>query len=159
MKITRPCTLIAKLKYIIGLSLTLATMLAFVTTDNRNISTDRVFFQVSPKLTTESTEVCVKVTNKSIYGISKDIFVNGIEKEENGEWVKLELGNPGSYPAIARPYYESCIFPTETVNLSIPCDSLFGQETAPKGNYRITLIYYIYHSVEDSYTTCEFSVD
>ena len=159
MKFTRSCTLIAKFKYIIGLALAFATMLTFVTTNNRNVTTDRVFFEISPKLTTESTEFRFKVTNKSIYGISKSIFVNKLEKEENGEWVELELGDFGSYPAMARPYYESCIFPTETVNLSISYNSLFGQGTAPKGNYRITFIYYVYHSVESSHSTCEFSVE
>ena len=160
MKITRPCTLIAKLKYIIGLSLALATMLAFVTTDNRNISTDRVFFQVSPKLTTESTEVCVKVTNKSIYGISKDIFVNGIEKEENGEWIELEFDERiNYYTLMAYAYPNACIFPTETVDFSVTCKYLFGQETAPKGNYKVTFSYFVHKGGERAFTTCEFSVD
>lgn len=159
MVCARPNTLIAKLKYIIGLTLAFVTMLTYLPA-GKTVTTDRVFFEVSPKLTTESTTVAFNVTNKSIYGISYEIGIDKLEKEENGEWVELEL-HPliNSYPAIARPYRNSCFFPTETVKYSYSCDGLFGQETAPKGDYRITFCYEVFRGGEFSYTTCEFSVD
>lgn len=158
----RPDTLIAKLKYVIGLALAFAMLLTYLPS-GRTVSTDRVFFEVSPKLTTESTEVIFNVSNKSIYAINYEIGVDKLEKEENGEWVELEL-HPliNSYPVSAYAYFifpRSCIFPTETVKYSYSCNLLFGQETAPKGNYRITFRYRVYGSNERSYYPYEFIVD
>lgn len=159
MRCIRSTTLIAKLKYIIGLTLAFVTMLTYLTA-GKTVTTDKVFFEVSPKLTTESTEVVFNVTNKSIYAINYEIGVDKLEKEENGEWVEVEFNEwINEYPAIARMFYDACIFPTETVKYSYSCNGLFGQETAPKGNYRITFMYDIHRSGENCFATCEFSVD
>lgn len=159
MKCIRPNTIIAKLKYVIGLTLAFVTMLTYLTA-GKTVTTDKVFFEVSPKLTTESTEVIFNVSNKSIYAINYEIGVDKLEKEENGEWVELEFDQfINLYPAIKRVFQDSGFFPTETVKYSYSCNSLFGQETAPKGNYRITFSYDVYRGGETSYYTCEFSVD
>lgn len=159
MVCARPNTLIAKLKYIIGLTLAFVTMLTYLPA-GKTVTTDRVFFEVSPKLTTESTDVIFNVSNKSVYGIDYEIGIDKMEKEENGEWVELEFNILlNTYPVPIRSTFRKSIFPMETVKYSYSCDLLFGQETAPKGDYRITFRYGVYGCEERSYYTCEFSVD
>lgn len=155
----RPNTLIAKLKYIFGLTIAIVSLISIMATGAR-VQTDRVFFEVSPKLTTESTNVVFKFTNKSIYGIDREVYIEKLEKEENGKWTELEFDEIiNYYTLIAYTYPYACIFPTETVDFSVTCKYLFGQETAPKGNYKVTFSYFIHKGGETSYYTCEFSVD
>ena len=159
MRCIRPGTLIAKFKYIIGLALAFVTLLTYMSA-GKTVTTDKVFFEVSPKLTTESTNIEINVTNKSIYAISYEIGIDKLEKEENGEWVELKFDERiNNYPAMKRPFHDSSFFPTETVKYSYSCESHFGQETAPKGNYRITFLYNVYRGGELSNYTCEFSVE
>lgn len=155
----RPNTLIAKLKYILGLTIAIVSLISIIVTGTR-VTTDKVSFEVSPKLTTESTDVVFKFTNKSVYGIDREVYVEKLEKEENGKWIELEFDEViNCYTLIAYTYPNACIFPTETVDFSVTCKELFGQETAPKGNYRITFSYFIHKGGERSDYTCSFSVD
>ena len=159
MNFSRPNTLIAKFKYIIGLTLAIVSLLTIAATGTR-VTTDKVNFEVSPKLTTESTDVVFKFTNKSVYGIDREVYVEKLEKEENGEWIELEFDERiNYYTLMAYAYPNACIFPTETVDFSVTCKYLFGQETAPKGNYKVTLSYFVHKGGERAFTTCEFSVD
>lgn len=48
MKCIRPNTIIAKIKYIIGLTLAFATLLTYMSA-GKTVTTDRVFFEVFPK--------------------------------------------------------------------------------------------------------------
>ena len=155
----RPNTLIAKLKYVIGLTLAIVSLLTIAATGTR-VTTDKVNFEVSPKLTTESTDVVFKFTNKSVYGIDREVYVEKLEKEENGEWIELEFDERiNYYTLMAYAYPNACIFPTETVDFSVTCKYLFGQETAPKGNYKVTFSYFVHKGGERAFTTCEFSVN
>lgn len=155
----RPTTLIAKIKYVIGLTLAIVSLLTVAATGTK-VTTDKVYFEVSPKLTTESTDVVFKFTNKSVYGIDREVCVEKLEKEENGEWIELEFDEEiNYYTLIAYAYPSACIFPTETVEFSVTCKELFGRETAPKGNYKVTFSYFVHKGGERAFTTCEFSVD
>lgn len=155
----RPTTLIAKLKYIFGLTVAIVSLISIIATGAK-VTTDKVFFEVSPKLTTESTDVVFKFTNKSVYGIDREVCITKLEKEENGKWIELEFDERiNNYTLIAYAYPSACIFPTETVDFSVTCKELFGRETAPKGNYKVTFSYFVHKGGERAFTTCEFSVD
>ena len=158
MNFSRPDTLIAKLKYIIGLMLSIV-MLVSPAIGNA-VTTDKLNFEASPKLTTESTAVVFKLTNNSRYGIDREIGIEKLEKKENENWVELSFDEAlNEYPAIAYTYPNACIFPTETVELSTSCKALFGHETAPAGTYRITFACHVkYGGSEKSLIPCEFTV-
>lgn len=159
MRFVRPDTLIAKLKYIFGLALAVV-MLASVLTGNVS-TTNRVHFEAENGKENLTTSINIKVTNKSSYGIHNFVSVEKLEKEVDGKWVELEFNDRGinEEPALYYAYQNACIFPGETLEDSISCETLFSQKTAPAGHYRLTFGYYIERAANNhSVASCEFTV-
>lgn len=157
MYFTRPNTVIAKIKYVFGFMLAVV-MLTSVISGNVT-TTDKMQFKVVSDVTTESTSVSIEATNKSPFGINKQIYLVKLEKKAGDEWVEFYPERPYlNFPAFAYSYPYACIFPSETFEATYPCDYLFGQDTAPSGEYKLTFGYIIHKGGKRTTASCEFTV-
>lgn len=162
MLFSRPDTFFAKMKFIIGLMIWLATSVMLMIPGNE-VNIDNVKIEVVNQITTESTQVELEVTNNTAFAIGRDVFISKFEQNINGEWVEITFDRwINSSDALFRIFQHS-ILPGETWHGIVSVTGLFDgkEETPPAGNYRLTIGYGTGSSETKyvGYSSCEFTVE
>ena len=157
MIFVQPQDFISKIKYIIGYLLVLTTIVTAFS--GAVITTDKVDFKVEPGITTESTEMTVEMTNKSLYGIDSNVTIDKLEKRVGEEWEEIKLNDfVNCFPLMYTLYPGDCILPFETGKSTRSFSYICNQDNLDAGDYRITLSYRAARSSAHTSVACEFTV-